>query len=300
MNQQQSTPSPPEPSGALSGQTVAGVELQRLIGKGGMAEVYLGRHLELDQPVAFKILLSTLRDDPNLMNLLQREAAALVSMDHPHIVNCVDCNVYHGRPYIIMDLLEGIPLADRLAYLKARGLVPALSIVDHVLQAAASALDYAHQQGIVHRDLKPANLMLVRDEQEINPTQPLTKDIQVVLTDFGVASLRDATEQQGMIVGTPDYMSPEQASGQAVDPRSDTYSLGVIVHQMLVGTVPQKRDKNLVQSLQNGPWGAAESLQANTPQRLQRVVEQALQAQPGSRFRRAGHMARAFSRALQA
>lgn len=295
-------------SESLIGQTVAGVYLKSVLGSGGMADVYLGRHRELDQDVALKILHAPVRNDPTLMKQLQTEAAALVSMQHPNIVKCVDCNVYQGRPYIIMDLLEGITLEDRLTYLADRGLLPALNIVSQVVQAAASALDYAHQQGIVHRDLKPSNMMLVSEnpEGELDPTAPLPQDIQVVLTDFGVARLQDATDQEGLVVGTPDYMSPEQASGKNADSPSDIYSLGVVTYRMLAGEVPHKRGnefwKKLLTAFQNASvsdlWDSEPRNLPNTPDHLQRALRRALQVEPEGRYRRAGDFARRIQAAI--
>jgi serine/threonine-protein kinase len=227
------SPSSPPPAsstlpreGSFIGRMVANVRVERLLGRGGMAEVYLGHHMDLDRPVAIKILYSHMRDDPMLMQMLKMEAAALVAMKHPNIVHCVDCDVIDGRPYIVMDLLDGITLQARLEHLKAEGLLPPLHVVERIVRSASDALDHAHARGIVHRDLKPASMMLVGKAGPIDAGLPLPQDVQVVLTDFGVARLMDATESPDMIVGTPAYMSPEQAAGAKADIRSDIYSRG--------------------------------------------------------------------------
>jgi eukaryotic-like serine/threonine-protein kinase len=290
------------PAESLIGHTIAGVRIEKLIGQGGMAEVYLGQHIALNKPVALKILLAHLREDPMLMHMLQTEATALTSMEHPNIVQCIDCNVYQGRPYIIMELINGITLKDRLSYLGKQGLIPALHIVKRVVQSTSAALDYAHARGIVHRDLKPANMMLIDPARILDPTSPLTQDTKVVLTDFGVARLMEATEVRGMVVGTPAYMSPEQSSGKPVDLRADIYSLGVVIYQMLVGEVPSH--PALVQTAP-GERGESAGLKSsppampNTPKPVRAVVSRALTHQAEARYANAGELALAFERAVR-
>ena len=126
-----------------------------------MAEVFLGHQLRLGRPVAIKILHARVREDPNLLKMLESEAAALTSMQHPNIVRCIDCNVVDGRPYIVMELLDGITLHDRLENLSRDGLLPPLHVVERLIRSTADALDHAHARGVVHRDLKPANIMLL-------------------------------------------------------------------------------------------------------------------------------------------
>ena len=295
-------PSPtPRPSTADSfiGRTVAGVRVERLLGQGSMAEVILGYHTGLKRPVAIKILYAQLRDDPTLMKMLQAEAASLVAMKHPNIVHCVDCNVIGGRPYIVMDLLDGITLRARLEHLKAQGLLPPLHVVDRVIHSAAAALDHAHDRGIVHRDLKPANMMLIGASGPLDASLPLPQDVQVVLTDFGVAHLMEATDNQGMVVGTPAYMSPEQGSGGPVDARSDIYSLRVILYQMLSGHVPFGGADASVWSILTDHANCPPPPVPNLPSAVREVADRALAKHPDGRYLRAGELAVALRRAVE-
>jgi len=302
LNSRRSTSNSPSsvlpPAGSFIGRTVADVRIERLLGRGGMAEVYLGYHTSLGRPVAIKILYAHLRDDPILMQMLKGEAAALVAMKHPNIVHCVDCDVVQGRPYIVMDLLEGITLQARLEHLRQQGLLPPLHVVERVVRSAADALDHAHAQGIIHRDLKPANMMLVGKAGPLDPSVPLPQDVQVVLTDFGVARLMDATESPDMIVGTPAYMSPEQASGNGSDGRSDIYSLGVVLYQMLAGRVPFEGSDGTVWSVLQEHLHIPPPIIPNSPQALQQIVDRSLAKEPASRFHRAGDLAGAFGKAI--
>jgi len=231
--------SSPDATNPWIGRTVSGVRIERLLGRGGMAEVFLGHHLRLGRPVAIKILHARVREDPNLLKMLESEAAALTSMQHPNIVRCIDCNVVDGRPYIVMELLDGITLHDRLENLSRDGLLPPLHVVERLIRSTADALDHAHARGVVHRDLKPANIMLLSMAGPIDRALPLPADVQAMITDFGLARLTDAAHStSGALVGTPAYMSPEQASDRPVDARSDIYALGVILYQLLAGRVP--------------------------------------------------------------
>ena len=284
------------------GRTVSGVRLERLLGRGGMAEVFLGHHLRLGRPVAVKILHARVREDPALLKLLESEAAALTSMQHPNIVRCIDCNVVDGRPYIVMELLDGITLHDRLDQLSGEGLLPPLHVVERLIRSAADALDHAHVRGVVHRDLKPANIMLLSMSGPIDRALPLPADVQAMITDFGLARLMDAAAHSitGALVGTPAYMSPEQASDRPVDARSDIYALGVILYQLLAGRVPFGQQGGSMASVLYQHAFQPPPRVANLPDPLQQVLVRALAKDPGMRYPRAGDLASDLRKAISA
>jgi len=233
-----------------------------------------------------------------LLSRFRSEAQAVASMRHPNIVQVFDFDVAGDRPYIVMELLEGPSLKDYLGMVRRQGGILPPETTARLVTALASALDYAHSRGVVHRDVKPANVMLRRESGPIDPTAPLLADVEPVLTDFGVARMANAEAQtaSGTIIGTPAYMSPEQVRGEAVDTRSDIYSLGIMVYEMLSGVLPFDGDSQasiLVQHLTQPPPPLP-----NASRELQAVVDRALAKSPAERFQKAGDFARALGMAL--
>jgi tRNA A-37 threonylcarbamoyl transferase component Bud32 len=275
------------------GRTLSKVQIQKPLGRGGMAQVYLGRHTTLNRPVAVKILHAHLTGDEDLTKRFLAEAQSVAGLRHTNIVQVFDFDVVDGRPYIVMELLEGLSLADYLRTLHETGLTLPLNVVARLIGAVASALDYAHSQGIIHRDIKPANIMLRQGRTPINPQLPLLPDVEPVLTDFGIARLTTATTQTatGAVLGTPAYMSPEQIRGDATDARSDIYSLGVVLYEMLAGQPPFDVDTTpaaiLVKHLQEQPPPVP---QVNPE--VQAIVSKALAKNPDQRYQRAADLAR--------
>jgi serine/threonine-protein kinase PpkA len=201
---------------------IPGYRIEKVLGKGAMSTVYLAVQESLDRRVALKVLTPKLATDPTFNKRFVKEGRIIAKLAHPHIVTIHDTGSYQDHSYIAMEYLEAGSLKERI---KA-GLTPERA-VDYLCQIA-QALSYAHHQNCVHRDIKPANI-LFRDAGT------------AVLSDFGIAkNLEDKTQltAAGWRVGTPNYMSPEQALGKAVDARSDLYSLGILFHEMLTGARP--------------------------------------------------------------
>lgn len=216
----------------LSGSNLGAYEVLELIGRGGMAEVYRGRHIHLKRTVAIKILAASLAEDADSRQRFEREAQAVATLDHPNIVHVYDFGFTHSSSFMVIEYIEGQTLADYL-YLRRR-LTPDEMLP--IIQDIADALDYAHSRNIVHRDVKPSNVMLQMTEERPCP--------KAFLTDFGVAKIRTGlTATRSGIVGTLEYMAPEQiVDSRQVDHRIDVYALGIITFQMITGQLPFSGD----------------------------------------------------------
>lgn len=201
---------------------IPGYRIEKIIGKGAMSTVYLAVQESLERRVALKVLTPKLAADPTFHKRFIKEGRIIAKLGHPHIVTIFDTGNCHDTYYIAMEYLEAGTLKERI---KA-GLTPEQAV--NILCQVAQALDYAHRQNCIHRDIKPANILF--RNQEV-----------AVLSDFGIAkNLEDKTQltAAGWRLGTPNYMSPEQALGKPVDSRCDLYSLGVVFYEMLTGTRP--------------------------------------------------------------
>jgi serine/threonine-protein kinase len=279
------------------GQTVSKVVIQDRLGRGSMAEVYLGYHTTLERPMVVKILYAHLTEDPQLRSRFHTEARAVATLRHPNIVRVFDFDSTDGRPYIVMELIEGISLEAYLASLCEQGSTLPDEATLHILQRLAEALDYAHAEGVLHRDIKPGNVMLRNGGSRIKPGEPLPEGVQPVLTDFGLARISFAPEHTapGTVMGTPAYMSPEQVEGGAVDERSDIYSLGVLAYEMLAGYRPfRSKSDSATSTMYMQVHSPAPPLPLERMQ-LQPVFDRALAKDPTQRYATAS----AFSAELE-
>ena len=255
-----------------------------------MASVYRGFDRNLRRPVAIKVL-SDLATQPDFAARFRQEARLIAGLRHPNIVQVYDFGEHDGLIYMVQELLPGPTLQQWLRDLAARGARPTRDEVLTIVGQLAGALDAAHAAGIIHRDVKPANAIW-------NAAGAL------VLTDFGIAKniqLPDLT-QTGLVIGTPDYLSPEQAKGLPLTPSSDIYSLGVVLYEMLAGRLPFIGGTALgvaMSHIHDAP-PPLRSLRPDLPVAVEALVQQALAKDPSARFRTAGALAQALSQAWPA
>ncbi len=225
---------------SLIGRKLGQVQIEALIGRGGVAEVYLGTHTTLERKVAVKILRNINEDNPDTLERFKREARVVAKLRHPNIVQVHDFDTVDNNPYLVMEYIGGPSLSKYLSALPEKnGRLP-LSQAVRLIRAVASALQYAHNNGVIHRDVKPGNILLTSPSSPIEIGKPLPEDFEPVLTDFGLVRFLDSSRQTttGHIAGTPAYMSPEQSRGETTDGRADVYSLGVVLYELLAGDVP--------------------------------------------------------------
>ena len=268
--------------------------IEEKVGEGGMGKVYRATHIQIGHTVAIKILHSQLATDHTAIERFRREARAAAQIQHPNAVAVTDFGVMKdtGMAYLVMEFLLGIELRQRIREKKQLDFEETFLIVHQT----CSALQAAHAKGIIHRDLKPDNIWLVKSEDEIP---------RIKVLDFGIAKLKTDTEmnqltQQGMIMGTPYYMSPEQCRSEELDERSDIYSLGIILYEMLTGQVPflATTPVGVVLKHANEPPRPLRELRDSIPESLESVVLRALKKERKDRQESATVLAQEFEAAL--
>jgi len=247
--------------------------IQSRLGRGGMATVYKAHDPQINRSVAIKFLHASLAEDEEFHARFLREARAAGGLSHPNIVVVHDVGEIEGRPYMAMELVDGVPLADQL---DKGHQFPIRDAVVIGLQLAR-ALDYAHAHGIVHRDIKPGNILMLSDAKTVK------------VTDFGIAHMDDAGQQHtqvGAVMGTPQYMSPEQTRGEKLDGRSDLFSAGIVLYQMVTGERPFKGETLVAVAtrIANEAPPTLTSKRPDAPASLRRVIERCLAKQPAQRY----------------
>ena len=269
------------------GQMLGNYRIINQVGQGGMATVYKAYQPSMDRHVAVKVLPSQLAESKEFVARFQQEARTIARLEHPHILPVFDYGESDGTAYFVMRYLEAGTLKDRMV----AGRPLPLDEIDRLFTQLTDALSYAHSHGVIHRDLKPANALV-------------DSNGNLFLTDFGIAKLLESASprltQTDAIMGTPAYISPEQAQAQTVDQRSDIYSLGIILYEMVTGRVPFTADTPLAIILKHisDPMPLPSLLKPDIPTGIERVILKALAKEPEDRFATAAEFLSAWKRAL--
>src|SRR5947207_3399197 len=258
---------PPQPGDLIADR----YELEELVGSGGMSTVFRARDTQLDRRVAIKILHEQYAADPEYVERFKREARAVARLSHPNIVTVIDRGEDGGKQFIVFEYIAGGNLKEHLV---RSGRLPVRDALELALQVAR-ALSFAHGHGLVHRDVKPQNVLL-------------NGDGQAKVTDFGIARTLDVdgVTQTGTVLGTSNYIAPEQASGQPVDVHTDVYSLGVVLYELLAGDVPFPGENFVTVAMKhvNEPPPNLLDVRRDVPLRVAAAVDRALEKDPRQRF----------------
>jgi len=257
----------------MIGELIGGrYEIEELVGTGGMSSVYRARDSVLERRVALKILHEHFSADPEYVERFRREARAIARLNHPNIVTVIDRGEFGKRQFIVFEHIPGENLKEVVEREGQLPVAQALALTHQI----ARGLAFAHQHGVVHRDVKPQNVLV--DESGT-----------AKVTDFGIARSLDPGEeltQTGTLLGTSDYIAPEQASGEPVDARSDQYSLGVLLYELLTGEVPYPADSFMAVAMRHlrDPVPSVRERRRDVPDRVDKIVARAMAKRPADRF----------------
>jgi eukaryotic-like serine/threonine-protein kinase len=275
------------PSSSMIGTTLSGrYRLEAKLGSGGMSTVYLARDETLDRQVAVKVMHREMSEQADQLERFRQEARAVAKLSHPNVVSVIDAGEDGGHPYIVFEYVEGETLKQRI------NRVGALETQDAIAYAieVARGLSVAHARKLVHRDIKPQNVLIDGEGR-------------AKLTDFGISRQleQDGMTATGRVLGTTDYVSPEQAMGRVVDPRSDIYSLGVVLYEMLLGQVPFKADSQVGVAMKhvNEDLPDVQRRREDLSAAIALVVERATAKDPDQRYQQVGEMIDDLSTALE-
>src|SRR5436305_12646875 len=247
-------------------------EVEELVGAGGMSSVYRATDRLLDRKVALKVMHQHYSEDPEYVERFRREARSVASLSHPNVVTVIDRGEHEGRQFIVFEYVEGENLKQLI---ERRGAAPVATALELAIQIA-HALSFAHANGYVHRDVKPQNVLL-------------NGDGEAKVTDFGIArslDVKHGVTQTGPVLGTSDYIAPEQAPGHRVDEHTDVYSLGIVLDELLTGQQPFPGDNFVavaMQHINNAPPHVAD-MRPDVPPRLDAAIARALAKRPEDRF----------------
>ncbi len=273
----------------LEGKNLGKYRVLEPLGRGGMAQVYRAYHPQLDRYLAIKVLRSDLVEEAEFLARFQREARAVAGLRHPNIVQIYDFDVQDDLYYMAIELLDGDSLKARLNRYRTQGAAMPFGEVARILLDVLGGLGYAHSEGVIHRDIKPANIMLNRRGQAI-------------ITDFGIAQIIGGTQYtlSGALMGTLNYMAPEQGLHGRTDARSDLYSLGIVFYEMVTGKPPFDADTPLAILMKhlNDPLPLPRQLNPALPEPFERVLLKALAKNPEDRYQNAAEMADALQGAV--
>ncbi len=219
------------------GTTIGNYRIESLLGTGGMGQVYLGVHLHLNRPAAVKIMHAHLANEESFKRRFRQEARAVAALNHPHIVQTWDFGTQKGNYYLVMELLTDGSLRSLIGSDEAQQPGWNIHVGLDLVRQAAEGLAYAHSRGMIHRDIKPDNLLLHRFPDDLGGGP---HDLSLKITDFGLARMTEEASATGpsLVMGTPAFMSPELCQGLPADGRSDIYSLGVVLYQVVTGRLP--------------------------------------------------------------